>query len=547
MIESSNPEIDVNELMERIRREATKIPPAMSILPATRRAGLPAPPGISFPPQLGLSGPFDAKKERLEQSLRKAGGMIEVSRKIPKFLRGLFHRQSGFNHALLETIDTLTKTNLQLSKRVQELMVAARQQNDWLRTSLVPNALTLNRKMAQSEAQLEAKVAVVHEEVRDLQRRLRGTDGQMSWGERLRQLEKQMEQQTASLLGIRQDGDRQGEHLRNLQATFDRSGEHLRNLQNEFARHTQEVVRLQERAQNDAIELATVEAHLAHFAHLQQALTRLEERQANDAIYLKGEVSQHRAFLYRSLGNETSNVDKSSPTPKNGGPERDPHPLDVFYLSFENRFRGSRAEIKERVRFYLPFLREAEIGAADSPVLDVGCGRGEWLELLQENGFEASGVDLNHAMVAQCEQRNLRVTDRDALAHLRSLPGDSLGAVTGFHIIEHLPLETLVGLIAETRRVLRPGGLVIFESPNCKNLTVGACNFNVDPTHRNPIYPETAQFMLETHGFEAVNLEYLAPAANSPFNAEDPTSIALGALLYGPQDFAVIGRKPAAG
>lgn len=507
MIETSNPLIDVNELMERVRRKAAEV--ALSEIGSTarssqrQRVALPSIAAVHAPPALRLSDPIESKKDKLEQLLKKARGMIEVSARIPKLFRGLFRRQGGFDRAVLETISTLAKSNVQLSKRVQELMIVAEQQNQWL-------------GICAGHSQTEAVW-------------MKGATPLLS---SLPALEAKLAEETHA---AREERDRVGEHLRNLRADFDRSGEHLRNLQGELAR-------LRDLIQTHAIERARLEAHVSHFAHLQQMLTHLEERQTNDAIYLKGELAQHRSLLHRSLGN-------ALPEQNAGVREEvsihDSHRLDSFYLSFENRFRGERAEIKERVRFYLPFLHEAGVGTIDRPVLDLGCGRGEWLELLRENDFEATGVDLNLAMVAQCEQRDLRVRQADAVAHLRSLPDESLGAVSGFHIIEHLPLEALIDLIVETRRVLQPGGLAIFESPNCKNLTVGASNFNIDPTHRNPVFPETAQFMLETHGFEQVQLEYLSPA-QSAFRGEDQNSKVLTELLYGPQDFAVIGRKPKA-
>jgi hypothetical protein len=135
-------------------------------------------------------------------------------------------------------------------------------------------------------------------------------------------------------------------------------------------------------------------------------------------------------------------------------------------------------------------------------------------------------------MIAQCRERGLTVTHGDVIAYLRTLPDATLGAVTGFHIIEHLPLETLIDLCAETQRVLLPGGIAIFESPNCKNLMVGACNFNVDPTHRNPVFPETAAFIFETYGFEQVRLEYLSPVdtTNVPGGDELPQAVATASL-----------------
>jgi O-antigen chain-terminating methyltransferase len=157
--------------------------------------------------------------------------------------------------------------------------------------------------------------------------------------------------------------------------------------------------------------------------------------------------------------------------------------------------------------------------------------------------MEARGVDINSAMLDLCRRRGLDTVPGDALQYLRSLPDKSQGAVTGFHIIEHLPFEVLMDLFTEVQRVVEPGGFVIFESPNCKNLLVGACSFNIDPTHRNPVFPETAKFMLEILGFHPVELEYLTPISETPFDTDGAIHPVLKDLLYGPQDFAVIGFK----
>ena len=165
------------------------------------------------------------------------------------------------------------------------------------------------------------------------------------------------------------------------------------------------------------------------------------------------------------------------------------HLLDPFYVSFEDRFRGSREEIKQRLAFYLPIFKEGLPGREKAPILDIGCGRGEWLELLRDADLDAEGIDLNQVMVEQCRERKLAVSEADALPHLMGLDENSLGAVTAFHLIEHLELGNLVNLINEIIRVLRPGGIVLFETPNPENLAVGACNFYADPTHRNPVFP----------------------------------------------------------
>ena len=156
------------------------------------------------------------------------------------------------------------------------------------------------------------------------------------------------------------------------------------------------------------------------------------------------------------------------------------------------------------------------------------------------------GVDVNSAMVAQCRERHLNVVDADVIDRLQNRYQRSLGAITGFHVIEHLPLRVFFDLLTESYRALKPGGVAIFESPNCKNLVVGATNFYIDPTHRNPVFPETAEFMLKLTGFDPVELKYLSPVETPGFPGKTQQTKVLNELLYGPQDFGVIAYKPSA-
>ena len=223
------------------------------------------------------------------------------------------------------------------------------------------------------------------------------------------------------------------------------------------------------------------------------------------------------------------------------------HLLDSLYVTFEDKFRGTREEIKERLAVYLPYLENAGAGTDQRPVLDIGSGRGEWLELLRDNSLVAKGVDINETLAGQCRERGLTVEIKDAFTYLQSLPDGSLGAVTGFHIIEHLPMETLLELYAEACRVLASGGVAIFETPNPQNLLVGACNFYADPTHKRPLYPETQQFFLEYRGFSKVELKYLHPhdaGARLPEEEAPELAARLNDLLSCARDYAVIGYKP---
>jgi O-antigen chain-terminating methyltransferase len=143
--------------------------------------------------------------------------------------------------------------------------------------------------------------------------------------------------------------------------------------------------------------------------------------------------------------------------------------------------------------------------------VDVGCGRGEWLELLRERGFVGRGVDGNRVMIAGNVERGLDVVAGDALAHLAALPDASVGMVTGFHIIEHLPFAQLVRLFDECRRVLRPGGCAVFETPNPENLVVSGYTFYFDPTHRHPLPPQMTEFLAWQRGFSDVQILRLHP------------------------------------
>jgi 2-polyprenyl-3-methyl-5-hydroxy-6-metoxy-1,4-benzoquinol methylase len=219
------------------------------------------------------------------------------------------------------------------------------------------------------------------------------------------------------------------------------------------------------------------------------------------------------------------------------------HTLDAFYASFDEQFRGSRVEIKQRLRVYLPIIQQQEIGSAEMPILDVGSGRGEWLELLKEEGLQARGVDSNRILVEWCQNRDLEVSEEDLLQYFQQLPDASLGAVTGFHIIEHLTIEVLVEFLNQTVRVLKPGGAIIFETPNPQNVLVGSCNFYFDPTHRNPLPSQVTKFLVESRGFSRVEVLNLNPSDDTPVDENSDLARRFNKYFYGPMDYAVVGFR----
>jgi SAM-dependent methyltransferase len=225
--------------------------------------------------------------------------------------------------------------------------------------------------------------------------------------------------------------------------------------------------------------------------------------------------------------------------------------LDAHYVSFEDTFRGARDDIKTRAGHYLGTFREAGIEPGDGLILDLGCGRGEWLEVLSEHGYVSRGVDMNNVMVGEAQALGLDAVEQDAIAYLRGLDSDSVSAVTSMHLVEHLPYEVLIRLVDEALRVLRPGGVLILETPNPENLTVGSYWFYMDPTHRNPIPPPLLQWVVEARGFEDAAIDRLIlnrgvfdiqPVGEDVAAASQINKI-VGLLTAAP-DYAIVARKP---
>lgn len=240
---------------------------------------------------------------------------------------------------------------------------------------------------------------------------------------------------------------------------------------------------------------------------------------------------------------------KSNPVETRARTSVDPYipvNMDQFYVDFEKIFRGSRDDIKQRLTVYIPYLRHL----SDCPkeqrltVVDVGCGRGEWLEMLDEHSIPSYGIDMNGDMVETCLALGLAAECGDAIAYLKKQVPNSVGAVTGFHLIEHLPFEQLLALFDAALHALCPGGVIIFETPNPENMKVGSCNFYFDPTHRNPIVPQVAEFMALQRGFQHAEILRLHPyPENHLLVGSGETEQLLNKVFYGPQDYAVIARK----
>lgn len=240
-------------------------------------------------------------------------------------------------------------------------------------------------------------------------------------------------------------------------------------------------------------------------------------------------------------------------TPSTAPASQPAAPGEAFdYYAFEARMRGSRADVLERQRPYVADFEDA------APVLDVGCGRGEFLSLLREAGIEAAGIDRDPDMVGLCRADGLDVEQGDAIAHLEGLDDESLGGIFAAQVLEHLPPAPLVRLLEVARAKLRPGGILVVETMNPLSL-VALKNYFADLTHAQPLVPETLVLLARQAGFDSTELRFLHPPPEHerlrsvdlpPDPAFDSARIALAAnvarlneIVFGPQDYALVAHR----
>ncbi len=318
------------------------------------------------------------------------------------------------------------------------------------------------------------------------------------------------------------------------------------------------LVLLEYLARGEEVRKLATEIHEHRLNHL-EAVYRdglAEVMQHNDALFTR--VDQKLDFLRRETRLIWARLASTLAEAEQGGlPAAIKAREEHVYLELERRFRGTEDEIAERIARYLPLV------AGRGEVLDLGCGRGEALALLRAQGIPARGVDLSASMVAECRRKGLAAEEGDLLACLASCSEASLGGVVSFHVIEHLPAEAVDRLVRLAWRALRPGGVLILETPSPLSLVVAARNFWLDPTHLRPVHPEALKLTFEQAGFDPVERIDLRPFPDPQRLPEIRSEAAtpelrslifevnalrdrIDDLLFGCQDYALVGTKPAA-
>lgn len=279
------------------------------------------------------------------------------------------------------------------------------------------------------------------------------------------------------------------------------------------------------------------------FKSLQWKIEKLENEYSNLRTLLTRFV-----HLERTLDRLLDKIEKKGNRPAAAEIRSIKERLSTFqYAGFEDRFRGDEETVKAKLKKYLDHF------AAVDDILDIGCGRGEFLELLREGGKAGSGIDLSDGMLDRAREKGLTVLEADALAFLKTRPDGSLGGIFSSQVIEHLAPEYLRELVRESLRVLRGGGVLLMETINPLSLFAFSRIFTLDPSHRIPLHPEYLRFLLESCGFSGVEILFSEEPEEEklvPVAPNQPTALAfnenvdkLNRLLFASTEFAVKGIK----
>ncbi len=205
----------------------------------------------------------------------------------------------------------------------------------------------------------------------------------------------------------------------------------------------------------------------------------------------------------------------------------------------DRRYRGSDEALKAQLEFYLPHIEEIR---GLGPVIDVGCGRGIFLEKMRDHQIDAIGLEINEDHIEECRRNKLDVRQIDALEFMHRSEANKWGAITLFHVIEHLDFDALVAVLTAAYRVLAPGGIVLMETPNSENLYVSTYMFNVDPTHVKPITYQYISTVLDVLGFECERLPVSASLHDD--DGGQTSNRHLNYLLSVSANLSVVARKP---
>ena len=366
---------------------------------------------------------------------------------------------------------------------------------------------------------------------------------------------------------ILSDGDKAADAMRLFEKQMAFNAAVVEHLNRNVAAHRDAHLALERAmpALRDAFDsLIRFESLLVQFLQTITPLADTHYREIDDAVAqlrTVADVAQRTAMVAKREVDRARSAPAHAVAPPAPSAPSAPAELDPSqYVGFEAKFRGSESAIRSRQADYVEYFK------GQSNVLDVGCGRGEFLDLLRENGISAKGLDLNPEMVEVCKARGLDAAAADARTYLRGLADDSLGGLIAIQVIEHLQPQYLNELLALAFDKTRPGGRIVLETINPACWVAFFESYIRDLTHVKPIHPDTLQYLLQASGFVNVEIVYRAPIApegklqkvtprptHFGEGADSLTELVtsfnhnverLNERMFSFQDFAAIGRRP---
>ncbi|MBN1484466.1 MAG: methyltransferase domain-containing protein [Chloroflexia bacterium] len=368
--------------------------------------------------------------------------------------------------------------------------------------------------LTRGQAGVNARLQDQHAQIRDLNTRNEGLTGHV--------------------LELQKGVDFITERLQEVYQGSDFMQERLREVQQKTGTLYDQVQLMQEASQRELEKVSREQQELAQ----QQVLDR------RATSFVRSEASRLMELL--------SSARDLSPQELEQVASRQETLQDLDYYRFEERYRPE-SDVKAYQQRYVPFFEGRR------NVLDLGCGKGEFLEVLRSAGIEAYGVDLNESMVHMCQEKGLLAFQGDALEHLAGLPDDSLGGLLAAHLIEHLPPSTLREMTQLALAKIEPGAYIILETPNPLSVWALTNYFYMDMSHVKPVHPKAISFILEMQGYRDIEVQYLSPIPHHvqmellPENTRTSWREIVGLLnqnlerlndfLYGFADYAIIARK----
>lgn len=543
-------DFDLNRMMEQIRLKVRD----QRVAQAGSAAGSDEP-GNNQQLQgdlVELDRSYDLNRVSLDPNRRVLGWtMLTASRLVSALLRPIIRRQSEYNAANTRVTTHLkTQVDLLRSQFVDIPAIAERTSARSLE-DFKAQVQALMRRLARTYAD---DIAMHAQALGDLSRRMAELEQrQASWNkqsERLEMLERrQME--------MRQELDRFGlaSHSERLHEQEHRLQEHEQHFAEQDQRLAKEDQHLAELGQHSAEQDQRFESLDARCSELAAMVAAARAAQSEVQAQSRGQYEEFKLTRERVLRAERRLRRLLSGETVNGAAPSHENPLplsraeaEMDYAGFEDRLRDSQS-VKDKQRNYLKYF----VGKA--PVIDVGCGKGEFLELMREAGIGAKGLDLDLDMVLQCKDKGLDVERCDAIDYLAGQPDGSVGAIFSAQVIEHLTSAQLSTLITLSWRKLAPGAIIVLETLNPESLFVHYKWFWMDPSHVRLVHPLTLQFLLESAGFAEISCHFASPpvgvipipplqtGTNGPRDDFNRATDYLNKLIYGDQEYFVVGRK----